>query len=302
LTPKPKIAVVGVPAAGAARGPGVARGPLALRDQGLLRALAADGTRVVNLSDLSLFPYREDPDHPRARNAEVVACAVRTAADEMTRALAEGFTLVLGGDCSIVTGTLGGARAHFGAELGLIYVDAHADLHTPETTLSGYLQGMALALATGRGPQEVTEAYAPGPAVAPGRVALLGVREWEPGEPEAGKSLALTLSAADLQSEGMASGAERALSAVGTGPVLVHLDVDVIRLEEMPAVEVATGGGGLTALEAAELLRTLLASPRVVALEVVQYDPDRDPDGRCARTIVDLIASALARHPATQGA
>jgi len=297
-SPRPKIAVVGVPAAGAARGPGVARGPLALRDQGLLRALAADGTRVVNLSDLSLFPYREDAEHPRARNAEVVACAIRTAGDEMTRALTEGFTLVLGGDCTIVTGTLGGARAHFGSPLGLVYLDAHADLHTPETTISGYFQGMALALATGRGPAAVTEAYAPGPAVPPGRAALLGVREWEPGEREAAQSLALVLSANDVQSQGMAAAAAQALSAVGSGPVLVHLDVDVIRTDEMPAVEVQTGGGGLTALEAAELLRALLASPRVVALEVVQYDPDRDTDGRCARRIVDLVASALARHPA----
>jgi arginase family enzyme len=60
---------------------------------------------------------------------------------------------------------------------------------------------------------------------------------------------------------------------------------------------VVTGGGGLTWLEAAELLRALLASPRVIALEVVQYEPDRDPEGRYARRIVDLITSALARHP-----
>jgi arginase len=293
----PKLAVVGIPSAAAARGTGVARAPLVLRDHGLLRALAADGTRVVNLSDLSLFPYREDAEHPKARNAEVVACAVRTAGDEMTRALAEGFTLVLGGDCALVVGVASGAREHTKQPVGLVYIDAHADLHTPETTLSGYMQGMALALALGRGPSMVTAAYRPAPAVRPEHVALLGVREWEPGEDEGGRGLALSIGPEEMQRAGMADVAARALDAIGAGPVVVHFDVDVVRAEEMPAVEVVTGGGGLTWLEAAELLRALLASPRVIALEVVQYEPDRDPEGRYARRIVDLITSALARHP-----
>src|SRR5688572_16180183 len=184
-TRTPKIAVVGVPSAAGARGAGVARGPFALRASGLLPALAADGTRVVNLSDLSLFPYREDTEHPRARNADVVACAVRAAADEMTRALDEGFTLMLGGDATIVAGAVAGARRKLGAPVGLVYVDAHADLHTPETTRSGFLQGMVLSLALGRGPEVVSRAYAPEPAVVASNVALLGVRDWEPGEREA---------------------------------------------------------------------------------------------------------------------
>jgi arginase len=290
------MAVFGVPTAAGARGPSVARAPLVFRDCGLLTALAADGTRVVNLSDLSLFPYRPDDGHPRARNAEVVACAVRTAADEMSRALSEGFTLVLGGDCTLSVGVLAGLRARFGDEIGLVYLDGHADLHTPETTVSGYLEGMALALALGQGPKSVTTAGGPAPAIRPERVALLGVRDWEDGERERARSLALTMSPGEMQTEGMTAVAARALAAIGTGPVMVHLDIDVIRIEEMPAVEVATPGGGLTLLEAAELLRSLLASPRVVALVVVEYDPERDLERTYAQKIVDLVTSALARH------
>src|SRR5262245_6773302 len=106
----PKVAVFGVPTAAGGRGPGTEAAPLRLREAGLHSALEAKGARVVNLSDLSLFPHRDDPAHPKARNAEIVACAVRATADEMTRALGEGFTLVLGGDCSIVAGTVAGAR------------------------------------------------------------------------------------------------------------------------------------------------------------------------------------------------
>src|SRR5438552_4056084 len=81
--------------------------------------------------------------------------ALRAAADEMTGALAEGFTLVLGGDCTLAVGVLAGARTFLGKPVGLIYLDANADLNTPETSPSGYLDGMALALALGRGPWEV---------------------------------------------------------------------------------------------------------------------------------------------------
>jgi arginase len=291
----PKIAVVGVPSAAGARGSGVERAPFVLREKGLLQALAADGTRVVNLSDLSLFPYRDDPDHPKARNAEVVACAVRAAADEMTRALGEGFTILLGGDATVVVGAVAGARARLGMPVGLVYVDAHADLHTPETTRSGYLQGMVLALAMGRGPEAVAKAYSPQPATDPSRVALVGVRDWEPGEREAAQSLALVLSHEDVKSRGMVASAATALASF-SGPAVVHWNVDVIRPEEMPAVEVPTPGG-LTLAEAGELLRALVSSPRVVALVVTQLNPAADPDGRCAQAVVDLLASAVARHP-----
>ena len=75
---------------------------------------------------------------------EGVACALRAAADEMTRALAEGFTLVLGGDCTLAAGVAAGARRYLGQPPGLVFIDADADLNTPETTPSGFLHGMAL--------------------------------------------------------------------------------------------------------------------------------------------------------------
>ena len=77
--PSSKVAVFGVPTAAGGRAPGLERAPFALREAGLLGDLRATGARVVNLSDLSLFPYRDDPGHPQARNAEVVECAVRAA-------------------------------------------------------------------------------------------------------------------------------------------------------------------------------------------------------------------------------
>jgi len=293
-----KIAVFGVPTAAGARASGLERAPFVLREAGLLTALRSRGARVVNLSDLSLFPWRDDAAHPRARNAEVVACAVRAAADEMTRALDEGFTIVLGGDCTLVAGTTAGARRKLGVPVGVVYVDADADLNTPETSPSGYLNGMALALALGRGAEEVVAARGNDAAVAPDHVALVGFRALDPGERPVLGDLGLALPAAPARRLGMRAAAALALDGVGNedGPILVHLDVDVIDAAEMPAKQYTAGGDGLTYAEVSDLLTALLASPRVVALEVTEYDPSRDPEGTHARKIVDLVVRAAARR------
>jgi arginase len=292
-----KVAVFGVPSSAGARSAGTQRAPFVLREAGLLEAVRSLGARVVNLSDLSLFPYREDPDHPRARNADVVACAVRATADEMTRALAEGFTVVLGGDCTLVAGLVGGARKALGQHVGLVYIDANADLNTPETSPSGYLNGMALSLALGRGPGEVTAATGFPQAVLPEHVALVGFRELDPGERAPLGELGLALPADAARRLGMRVVSALALDAIGNedGPVVVHLDVDAIHPTELPAKDYVTPGEGLSLAEVGDLLTALLASPRVVALEVAEFHPDVDPEGSHARKIVDLLVRALSR-------
>ena len=293
-----KVAVFGVPSAAGSRGPGTSRAPFVLREAGLLEALRAAGSTVVNLSDLSLFPFRDDPERPGFRNGAVVACAARAAADEMTRALREGFTIVLGGDCSLVAGTVGGARAALGQNVGLVFLDADADLNTEQTSPSGYVNGMALALAMGRGPLEVTGAGGPPPAVRAEHVALLGFRALDPGERGPIGALGLALPAVAAKKLGVRTAAALALEAVenGDGPVLVHLDVDVVDPAEMPAKDTLTPGIGLSLAETSDLVAALVASPRVVALEVCEFNPDLDEGGACARKIVDVLARALARR------
>jgi arginase len=291
-----KVAVFGVPSAAGGRHSGLAEAPRCLREAGLLVALRAAGLNVVNLSDLSLFPYRDDPEHPKARNAEVVACAVRATADEMTRALREGFTVVLGGDCTLVAGMVGGAWAVLGEPVGLVYLDANADLNTPETSPSGYLSGMALSLALGRSPDAVSATSSP--AVLPEHVALVGYRELDPGERHPIGDLGLALPAAAAKALGMKATAALTLDAVqnGDGPVVVHFDVDLIDPSEMPAKESITPGAGLTWAEASDLLTAILASKRVVALEVCEYQPAKDKDLFLARRLVELIVRAVVRH------
>jgi arginase len=291
-----KIAVFGVPSAAGASKPGTERAPFALREAGLLGTLRGLGSPVVNLSDLSLFPYRDDAGRPR--NAEVVACAARAAADEMGRALAEGFVVVLGGDCSLVAGTVAGARQALGQPVGLVYLDANADLNTPETSPSGLMSGMALALALGRGPGEVVSAGGVPPAVLPEHVSLIGFRELDPGEQHPLGDLGLALPSSAARRLGMRTVAALALDAVANddGPIVVHLDVDVVDPLEMPAKGILTYGPALSLAEVSDLVTAFLASPRVVAIEVMEYDPSGDPEGIHARKIVGVLARALARR------
>jgi arginase len=294
-----KIAVFGVPSAAGGVGPGTERAPFALREAGLLEALRAGGRRVVNLSDLSLFPFQDDPENPRARNISVAVCAARAAADEMSRALGEGFALVLGGDCSLVVGTLSGARAALGVDVGLVFIDANADLNTPETSPSGRLCGMALALVLGLGPKEMAAGGGTvAAAVDPDHVALVGFRSLDPGERKRLGDLGLALPAIAARSLGMRATAALALDAVNNddGPILVHFDVDAIDPAEMPAKATITPGPGFSWQEASDLLTALVASPRVVALEVTELDPSRDAEGACARKVVDVVARAVARR------
>jgi arginase len=290
-----KVAVFGVPSAAGGVAPGMERGAFALREAGLLEALRRDAT-VVHLSDLSLFPFRDDPEHPRCRNVAVAACAARATADEMTRAMAEGFALVIGGDCSMVVGTVGGARTALGSPVGLVFIDANADLNTPETSPSGRLAGMALAMAIGLGPEEMTAAGGIQPAVDPDHVALVGFRALDPGERPRLGNLGLALPATAARALGMRATAALALDAINNdaGPIVVHFDVDAIDPEAMPAKSAMTTGEGFTWQQASDLLTALLASPRVVALEVTEFVPDRDPDGACARRLVKLLARAIA--------
>jgi len=289
--------VFGVPSAAGARVAGPERAPFVLREAGLLDGLRATGARVVNLSDLSLFPFRDDPGHPTARNAEVVACAVRATADEMTRALREGFTIVLGGDCTVVVGALAGARAALGRPVGVVYIDADADLNTPETTPSGFLCGMALSLALGHGPEELIAPLGKAPVLEPDHVALLGFRVLDLGERDAIGDLGLALPAIAARRVGMRVAAALALDAVANedGPVLVHLDVDAIDYAEMP-VKDPVDGAGLTIAELSDLLTALVASPRVVGLHIAEFNPARDPEGVHARKVVDLLVRAVARR------
>ncbi len=288
------IVITGAPSAAGSFTDAASRSAAAIRQAGLAPALERCGLEVTSRADLPVFPFRDDPEHPTCRNVPLVVEAIRATVGEVADALPGGFVLMLGGDCSLLPAVVGGLRRHVGGPVGLVFLDAHGDLNTPQTTPSGRVAGMALALALGHGQRELLEAAGEAPLVEPQRVALLGFRDLDPGERrlvEGGVGLAL--GAHDIVRAGPAQATAQALRLVEDVPFVVHLDLDIVDASEMLTQVPPAGGRGLTREQLSSVLRGLLSSPQASALCLTGFDPDRDRDGHMARDVVELLSGVL---------
>lgn len=264
----------------------------ALRDQGLLARLGAEDGGVVT-------PPRYDRggwvEGDGVFNAASIARYSATLASRVERLAAPGsFVLVLGGDCSILLGTLLGLRRR--GRTGLVYLDGHSDFRHPGNSPSvGAAAGEGLALATGRGQPDLTDIDGLRPYVRDSDTAALGIHEPDdPLLPEAREAIAVLATVEEMRASGCASAAERALGAMAPGVerIWVHLDADVLDPAVMPAVD-SPEPGGLQPAELVETLVPLLRDPRVAGLDLAIYDPDLDEHCEGARLLADLLVEAL---------
>jgi len=207
------------------------------------------------------------------------------------------FVLLLGGDCSVVLGSLLGLRPEGAPPVGLAYVDGQADFASPEESRTGSVASMCLALAVGRGDTPLARLSAEGPLVRAEDTVLIGRRDH--AEPWYGHDALKAAPLLDLPDEAVR---ERGLDAAGRaalerlsrpeGGFWVHVDADVLDDTLMPAVDSRTPGG-LSYEALVGLLRPLLASPRAIGVEFTIYDPDRDPEGTVGRAFTAALVEAL---------
>ncbi len=301
----PGVSVVGVPLDLGAGLRGVDMGPSALRRAGLAERIGALGRHVEDAGNL-VCPVAESLDgygDPSARYLDEVVPVLEELATRVRGFRDRGrFPLVLGGDHSIalgsVSGMAGGGRT---GQLGLLWVDAHADANTPETSPSGNLHGMPLAALLGWGPDALTRigGFEPGAArIAPDHVALIGVRSVERGEVELLNELGVriyTMEEVDLR--GMAAVAREAVERVTDGTDGFHLSFDVDALD--PAAAPGTGTpepAGLTVREAHTLMERAAASGALRSLEIAEVNPIRDLRNQTAELAAALVASALGKR------
>jgi len=262
--------------------------PQVYRDLGLIERLGAR-----DLGDVEAPPY-VDFDRPPGgtRNEAAIAAYSRTLAGRVAAAVEDGhFPLVLGGDCSILLGTLLGLRSH--GPCGLAFVDAHCDFATNAISGTGGAAGMDLALAVGRGGLLAHLAETP---LLREEDAVVIARKDDADEPFYGPH-SLTLSAVldlpykAIRERGAAWAADAALARLDRPDLkgfLIHMDADVLDPAVMPAVD-SPEPGGLGIAELAALLAPLVRHPRALGLQVTVYDPGLDPDRVCAARLVDLF-------------
>ncbi len=252
--------------------------------------------RAERFARVEAPPYAEsiDPD-TGIRNAQAVAAYSLELARSVGDALDAGaFPLVLGGDCSILLGSLLALRRR--GRYGLFFVDGHADFATPATSASRGAAGMDLSLATGRGPRLLANLAGLSPLVRDEDVAILGYRDGEPLPP----SIA-ALDVVRLRLAGIGPTARRQVAALrrrGARGFWIHVDADVLDPTVLPAVDTPEPGG-LRFDELASLLRALLRPDLAVGMQLCIYDPDLDPDRSGARGLVDVLEAAF--RPAGSG-
>jgi arginase len=286
------LTVVGAPTSAGAYAPGQEDGPQALRAAGLLEALGPD---VRDAGDVERFRWRPDPERPRAANLSAAADRARQVAERVAAALEEdGRVIVLGGDCTTGVGTVAGFA---GRDAGLIYLDRHADLNVPASTIDGALDWMGVAHMLGIEGAEPELAGIAGtsPLLAPERIAFLGLAPVTPPEQAVIDELGLPVVPLDRTVADPAGAAREALEALaGCAEVVVHFDVDVLDFLDAPLAENADRAAGLPLSAAAAILEELLLDPRTRALTVTEFNPHHGDAATTAR-LVQALAGALVR-------
>jgi arginase len=290
------LTVLGVPSSAGAFAPGQEKAPAALREAGLLDALRERGRDVTDLGDSEAWRWRPDREHPRAQNLDAVAGIARETADRV--AAADGPLLVLGGDSSIELGTVAGQLARE-ESVGLVYLDMHPDLNTPESVTEGTFDwmGMAHALAVDGAAPELVGIGPRAPLLRDEQVLFLayGPEAARPFELNTMIRRGLAAIPDDVVEAEPEASARRALDALHARRILVHFDVDAIDFNDAQLSEDAVRGDGLTLDAAVRALGVLCADERFAALTVTELNPDHaDEQGEELRRFVDALAGALA--------
>jgi arginase len=296
------ISIVGVPGSAGSYAAGQDQAPSALRSAGLVDALRASGLEVHDQGDLPAQIWRPDQRNPRAQNVGQVTESIRELIERLIPPLARrDLLLVLGGNCTVALGVVAALSRLSADPVGLFYVDRNYDLNTPESTTDGALDwmGMAHALALPGSLDELVDVLGPRPLLQPNQVAWVGIEnrlatEWEQAE---ARRLGLHVISSDALAHDPVSSAVGSLEYLPSGPLAIHLDVDVLDFIDAPLAENTDGrNSGPTLDQVAVALRIAAQDPRFRSLSIGELNPTRsagDPDAipRFVASIANVIGS-----------
>ena len=297
------VHVLGVPMDLGSGRRGVDMGPSAIRIAGLEDRLRDLGHQVVDEGDLvikNMEALKVGDVH--ARYLAEIARAAKLAAGKVERIMTKGhFPLVLGGDHSISVGTVSGIAAFCRArrkKLGLLWIDAHGDINTPETSPSGNIHGMPVASLLGEGPGTLTAIGGAAPKVNARNVALVGIRSLDEGEKVRLKRHGVQVhTMSDIDRSGIHRIMKKALARVTDGTDYVHVSFDLDAVDPTVAPGVGTPvKGGLDYREAHLIMELLHDSGVMTSLEMVEVNPILDDRNASGLFAVELVQSAFGKR------
>ncbi len=296
------VDILGVPLAYGASMAGVELGPAALRVAKLKRRIAQLGFVVRDLGDIEVEQSQSNPEPgDKLKYLSEISAACAELAQKVEGILAAGeLPLVLGGDHSIAIGSLSGFAAYCRSRnetTGLIWFDAHADMNTPETTPSGNIHGMPLAVLFGRGAPELTNIAGFVPKLDPKLCAHVGARDIDSGERELISQLGIRfITMREIDERGMNACMDEAISiaARASGGYAVTFDVDALDPGDAPGSGTLVRGG-LTYRESHLAMEKIAEAGGMRSLEVVEINTALDINNKTAELGVELILSALGK-------
>ncbi|HEY6264051.1 MAG TPA: arginase [Candidatus Acidoferrum sp.] len=295
-----KVRIIGVPMDLGQSRRGVDMGPSALRGAGLQASIKKLGLQVEDIGNLSVKQPEEMPvGEKRAKYMQEIAETCGDVAAAAEKALSEGFLpLVLGGDHSIAAGVAAGVANHFRKEkkqIGYLWLDAHGDMNTPESSPSGNVHGMPLAAIMGYGAPELVDLLGFKPKAEPGNIVIVGARDLDAQERKIVKKSGIhVFTMRDIDERGMREVMADALKYAmdDTAGVAVSLDMDFVDPSDAPGVGTPVRGG-VTYREAHLAMEMIADTESMVSLEVVEINPILDEHNRTALLGVELVLSGL---------
>lgn len=292
---KLNISIIGVPMDLGQNRRGVDMGPSAIRYAGVVERLQDIGHSVDDAGDI-VIGRREISQNTKLRNLEEVIAANTLLANRVHDIIGEGnFPIVLGGDHSIAIGTLAGLADSYD-NLGVIWYDAHADLNTAETSPSGNIHGMPLAVSIGLGHEELVNIRDFAPKVKPENVVIIGARSVDPGERELIREKGIKVfSMHEIDKLGMSEVMTQTIQYFRDRKVDgVHLSLDLDGLDPLYTPGVGTPvAGGISYRESHLAMEMLYASNLITSAEFVEVNPILDEKNKTADVAVGLMGSLL---------
>ena len=299
---KKKFKLIGAPSSAGAHAPGQEKAPAKLRKAGLINDLTQAGLQIEDCGDLPGYRYTSDPDSPKARNIKTVVTNAKRVMEFVSSTVSVGDKyIVIGGDCSNGVGSITGSMRNKSKRTGVIYLDMHGDLNTPETVDSGALDWMGMAHLLGA--EGTIKAYAEldgySPVLKNEQIVLLG---WDyqgcnsDSEREAIIRRSINVVFLDELIKNPVDAANKALKLLGeVDQILIHFDVDVIDFAECPLSENYRHGEGCSLKDARLAISTIAATDEFTGITVAQLNPDHGEENQATlKQFSKAFANALA--------
>jgi arginase len=297
-----QIKILGIPLDLGQERRGVDMGPSAVRAAGLNHALKSLGHAVEDAGNIRVrLPEEQHFGDRHAKYLKEIAETSQEVANRIYQTLEAGyFPVSLGGDHSVAIGTMAGIAKYYrdrDQAVGCLWIDAHADMNTPESSPSGNVHGMPFAAALGHGPESLTQISGFAPKLRPEKCVLIGVRDLDARERRIVKESGVNvLTMREIDEQGMRTVAEKAiaLASEGTAGFVVSFDMDALDPDEAPGVGTPVRGG-ITFREAHLAMEMIADSRKMIAFELVEINPIVDLMNKTAILGVGLAASALGK-------